>query len=867
MKRRRYIHAVALTVLVALTAACTSDERELANTDFNEPINIAVSSGEITASAVTRGHTSTTAHDGGYTFASTDKVKVGLKRGTAAEELKTYNISSTGALTTTNQFNWSGSSDAVTIRAYSYGYSSDPDDPEVDAPNIGRLEFTLEASQNDYTDDLELLYAPAATFDYATYHSTGVTLNLYHQLSRVVINVKRDKTDDAYDEIGSSTVPNVKIGDGTQTFPHKAYLEVPVLPATQGTWYNPVDDDEQIEPKYWTTPTTGYEHTFSAVLIPGDYSNKKLIYIKTASGEYYYTPTSLTLLPGKQYTFNIGVRNQKIDVTTTISNWETVNSTPTYNIAPDIRRNPLWYVAQYNMAQDKRSFVAAHSTASQYVFTYDDAQDPNIPGYHQPTRDELVSIIPSNVTTGDGTNIFQLLPGSFPYEFSEIACNIGGTSVPASTSVFHKATASDFYAVRFINTPYASAWHYKWVTSPCTGLLIESYLLYDVTTLDKAKEVLNLLSSAGIFTSTAEDASANQTPESTVTTSNSLVQRFIPACGINSSGSGAANNSTGSYMLYRSSTKDGGTNNFIWYCRDGHLFTRSDNNLTQGYSVRLFKDNYTTTGTKAVNTVDNIQAGISDDYAVGDVVCKDGSIFRYNSTDGTAAAQAKAEGRMPIGVIVYKCAATPTLTDMAVTENMGHALVMGIEDISTGDTWAGSTTATGFTDESYGTPELFPNVDLDGTAADYRGLEKTNVLANHLCNASHSHPAFEHVKSWREQAANQLQFTATDWFVASGSQWTQALMAIVASEGHTYTPGTTWTYDTQHTLDVISVISSKAGGFIETSTGRYITSSDNKYYSPNYHYVKISITDANGFHFGNATKVQTDLHLRPFFAF
>jgi hypothetical protein len=523
------------------------------------------------------------------------------------------------------------------------------------------------------------------------------------------------------------------------------------------------------------------------------------------------------------------------------------------------------------MAQDKRSFVAAHSTTSQYVFTFSDAQNPSIPGYHQPTRDELVSIVPSNVTTGDGIVIFnQTNTLANPYELSEIACNVGGTSVPASTSVFGKNATADYYAVRFINTDFASAWHYKWVTSPCNGLLVESYLLYDVTTLDKAKEVLQNLASSSIFTGTADDASANQTPESTVTTSNSLVQRFFPACGYRyDSTSGVATNDIGIGCNYWSSTANGSESFLAHSYNSGSqaLAINSRSNTAFGLSVRLFKDNYTTTATKAVNTVDNILAGISDDYAVGDVVCKDGSIFRYNSTDGTAAAQAKAEGRMPVGVIVYKCAATPTLTDMAVTENMGHALVMGIENISTGDTWAGSTAATGFTDESYGNPELFPNVELNGTAADYRGLEKTNVLANHLCNASHSHPAFEHVKSWREQAANQLQFTATDWFVASGSQWTQALMAIVASEGHTYTPGTTWTYDTQHTLDVISVIRSKAGGIINTANGRYITSSDNKYYNPNYYYVKISIDDTNGLHFGNATKVQTDLQLRPFFAF
>lgn len=790
MKRRIYIHAVALTVLVALTAACTSDERELANTDFNEPINIAVGSGEITASAVTRGHTSTTAHDGGYTFASTDKVKVGLKRGTAAEELKTYTISNTttGALTTTNQFNWSGSSDAVKIRAYSYGYSSDPKDPEVDAPNIGRLEFTLDLHQNDQTDDYELLYAPAATFDYATYHSTGVTLNLYHQLSRVVINVKRDKTDDAYDI--SNSVPNVLIGDGTDVFPHKAYLEVPVLPATQGTWYNPVNNDEQIEPKYWTTPTTGYEHTFSAVLIPGDYSNKKLIYIKTASGEYYYTPTSLTLLPGKQYTFNIGVRNQKIDVTTTISNWETVNSTPTYNIAPDIRRNPLWYVAQYNMAQDKRSFVAAHSTTSQYVFTLDDAQQANIAGYHVPSRDEQLSIIPSDNASANGTNIFGLSTTytlAAPYEFSEIACNVGNNPITASTSVFGRYAAKDFYAVRFINTPYASAWHYKWLTSPCNGLLIESYLLYDVTTLDKAKDVLQNLALSTIFTGSLGSASANQTPEETTEKEKGFVQRFLPACGAKSSSSGQATSHQGVNGYYWSSTSD--TKGYYWIASTYSNTWLQSNAVVpaDGYSVRLFKDNYTTTGTKAVNTVDNILAGISDDYAVGDVVCKDGSIFRYNSTDGTAAAQAKAEGRMPVGIIAYK-------GNGEADTRYNHALVIAMEDANCGAHCKWFTANSGTCVTQYST--------YDAAMAYLKGIENTNKLADAACNSGHVHAAAQVAKNYSVAHPSN----SSQWFLPTIGQWK------LITEAMTGNSGLTMDNQDQFKADVFNVKMNTAGG-------------------------------------------------------
>ena len=248
--------------------------------------------------------------------------------------------------------------------------------------------------------------------------------------------------------------------------------------------------------------------------------------------------------------------------------------------------NPLWWVAQYNLAKNKTSFVAAHSTVSQYVFSFNDAKTANISGYHQPDFSEQVSIIPSNVTTGNGTNIFGLTQTlASPYEFAEVDCEVGGANVSGSTSIWGKNADKDFYAIRFIGTQYCSAWHYKWVTSPCNGLLIESYLLSGVTTLDQAKaKMAEANFTSTIFTGAANAGTANQTPTSSTLTTNAFCQRFLPACG-SGSGSGAANDSQGVYGGYYPSTAP-----FQWNTNGNGVLLEGVGNQTAGRSVRLFRN-------------------------------------------------------------------------------------------------------------------------------------------------------------------------------------------------------------------------------------------------------------------------------------
>ena len=108
-----------------------------------------------------------------------------------------------------------------------------------------------------------------------------------------------------------------------------------------------------------------------------------------------------------------------------------------------MQHNPLWWVAQYNMAEGGSSFVTSHSTESQYCFDWAGACAEDVANYHLPTIDELESIFPC-----DGkTNIFSLSETlASPKEFSEIACTVGGNSVSANTSVIGKNADADYYA-------------------------------------------------------------------------------------------------------------------------------------------------------------------------------------------------------------------------------------------------------------------------------------------------------------------------------------------------------------------------------------------------------------------------------------
>ena len=169
----------------------------------------------------------------------------------------------------------------------------------------------------------------------------------------------------------------------------------------------------------------------------------------------------------------------------------------------------------------------------------------------------------------------------------------------------------------------------------------------------------------------------------------------------------------------------------------------------------------------------------------------------------------------PIGVVVYKG------TDANITENMGHGLVMALNNINNDATYSwtlNTTVATGYMDESF----IANARSQNAIRGDYGGLSRTNTLATHACNASHSHPVFEQLKAWRENSTNAAPTTkgTTDWFILSGGQWIAVIEAIVAFKGHTVpTYSTTWGHwsnnGEQDYLDIKALLEEAGGTFPE----------------------------------------------------
>ncbi len=281
----------------------------------------------------------------------------------------------------------------------------------------------------------------------------------------------------------------------------------------------------------------------------------------------------------------VGVGTTTITATVTDgSNYIYATNTASYTLTVvqmDLRNNPLWWVAQYNMATTttmQNSFYYSKHTYSSLFgsATIDDFVYEN---YHVPTVGELRSIIPSS----SSNNLLSGGTTTSPNVRNEVTSTVGGTDVSGSTSYWFRVNSnSNLYAVRYIGTPFASAWHYQLTTQPCTGMLIESYLV-PMADETAARTVLAELMSSDVFTGAYGAETANLTPESTTLTPNAFVQRFLPA-NLSEAGGAAA----GQYFGYSTDESNDLYYLFFSFYNNKRIFV----NVTSEYlgDVRLFHD-------------------------------------------------------------------------------------------------------------------------------------------------------------------------------------------------------------------------------------------------------------------------------------
>ena len=246
-----------------------------------------------------------------YTLSGDERITIALKRSdNSVEGPKIYKVKNalTGALeyvkdadnNVTEPFYWKSKSETVKLRAWSYGTSTDyTTDPVGNA-------FSLNTDQREDTGQdnyQELLYTPEFECKY-TDHSGSASINLYHQMTRLTIDLTHLAT-------GDLSVSQVTIGDGTLPTTAK-FSETGIDTGNAdyiGSWEEPTVAEGT--PGYVIARADQNNKKYSAVLFPKTYAaGTKLVTIKTTNGDFAYkipAGDGLPLDPGKQYAYTISV--------------------------------------------------------------------------------------------------------------------------------------------------------------------------------------------------------------------------------------------------------------------------------------------------------------------------------------------------------------------------------------------------------------------------------------------------------------------------------------------------------------------------------------------------------------------------------
>lgn len=349
----------------------------------------------------------------------------------------------------------------------------------------------------------------------------------------------------------------------------------------------------------------------------------------------YPLPANTTFTSGKRYTYNIKVNNVGITATTDIDDWGTTVNGGIVMGQPgeEYKKNPLWYVAEYNLKSDLTFDKSTDARYQGYIFKWNQGTysamnlgfTANTTGYngyalpnpsktvsngesgvtwHLPTAMELQSILPSALNSKNILN-----HSSFPNSYTagvvvtEPACTFGynndtkygegNSSNPASpTGTAFKSYWSAYtansdvrYAIRFLGTPYCSVWKYQMLNGSTTNArLIISAKLIDKINDDNTSAMAAKMTE---ITNGGYDWSENL--------ENGAIVRTFYICGFNEATEGNSPGGTRSLteVDFWSATPNPSNSSQAVFMRvwtDNTLYLGYDG-ITRGFNVRLFRDN------------------------------------------------------------------------------------------------------------------------------------------------------------------------------------------------------------------------------------------------------------------------------------
>lgn len=472
--------------------------------------------------------------------------------------------------------------------------------------------FTVSANQTDADNYAASDLCYSKTADYNRQEAKQL-LTFSHVLSKIIVNVDVS---------------------GLGITPAPAVTNLMLWAKTQTTMTYPTGSNPDYSLSDASTPGYIAMNVGGAAIIPPQTTTAagdvRITFDVAGIGPIAYEfPASTSFESNKEYTFTVNV-GSTITVTSSINPWggsaTTAAHSYTGSVTPlqvDIRKNPLWYVAEYNVDYTPASGTAWDNGAGTFGFVDSDGEGyfflwadalkyfttmenstagtpssinsyytgtgSKLSGWHLPIQAEWWSIIP-----GNGTNIWTFDSGSGTYSptASQLTVKFGYNDDTKTTGVqdisyWKQISLKEIHAIRFIGTDYCSAWKYELHGS---GTSAAPYFLKVYATLiDK----VNNSSEASTFYSTQWNDVQFGDFESL-----GAVERVFYALGSVSGGTGGSggNNNYGIWSYYHSATESGSTSvwilHFSYYNNNTYVMINVGNGHKNGSNtVRLFRDN------------------------------------------------------------------------------------------------------------------------------------------------------------------------------------------------------------------------------------------------------------------------------------
>lgn len=293
--------AAALTACCAIALTACSDDTAAAD-DGRLPAG----QYPITLTATVEGQTVTRATSDN-TWEGTEEVALQV-----GSDVKKYTIAADGALTAADGVQY-WTAKTMTVQAWHspQGYSA-----------TRPTDFTVKADQNASSgagfQQSDLLYtSQSITYNANTNASNPPQLTFKHLPVKVVVNLKADTQNGVSEaDVTNATVTlvNQALTSGEITYDDAAGAAAPVSVAQTAA-------GNVLTPKVNASATSGYQQTVQALLVPQQMQGKQFVKITVGSSTYYYVPkdNAANLEHGKQYTYNITVKKEKLEVTVSSS--------------------------------------------------------------------------------------------------------------------------------------------------------------------------------------------------------------------------------------------------------------------------------------------------------------------------------------------------------------------------------------------------------------------------------------------------------------------------------------------------------------------------------------------------------------------